>query len=110
MSRPEPPPVAETCHRCHGWIWHRRWPCECKTVGRPQTSTPDWLRAIGQRLRACRCSRKLTLDELADRCGMSKTGLWEIEAGKHEPMARTLVALSAALEVTTDYLLLLVEP
>ncbi len=62
---------------------------------------------LGQRVRACRKSSGLSLDELARRTGLSKTGLWEIEKGENEPMARTLVVLAKALGVKVDYLLLM---
>jgi transcriptional regulator with XRE-family HTH domain len=47
----------------------------------------------------------MSLDELANRSGMSKTGLWQIEKGKSEPGAQTIVAIARALDLTSDYLL-----
>lgn len=99
--------VPETCPRCRGWVWHRREPCNCKAGSPPPTARDiDFLPALGRRLRALRQSRGLSLDALATRAGMSKTGIWDIEKGKHEPMAWTLVTLANVLGVTTDYLLL----
>lgn len=97
----------EICPRCHGWVWHRSEPCNCKLtfVAHPQNE-PEYLKLVGQRIRSARCSKGLGLDALAEKAHMSKTGLWQIENGHSEPMARTLVALANALEVTTDFLLL----
>jgi DNA-binding XRE family transcriptional regulator len=97
--------VSETCPRCHGFVWHRRDPCKCKPSPVP-VSDLDILYAIGCRLKACRLAQQLSLDELAARTGLSKTGIWQIECGESEPMARTLIALANELSVTTDYLLM----
>jgi transcriptional regulator with XRE-family HTH domain len=53
----------------------------------------------GQRL-----SKKLTLDQLAERAGLSKSYLWELEnKDPPRPSAEKLVGLAKALEVTVDY-------
>ena len=98
--------VEETCPRCHGWVWHRSEPCNCKpAVVSEFNYTQGLLDLIGRRVRALREAKRLSLDELAERACMSKTGLWEIEQGKNEPRAFTVIALAEALETTTDYLL-----
>ena len=99
--------IDETCPRCSGFVWHRQEACNCNGCANVDSETPGLLEAIGKRIRACRESRRLSLDELAERIGMSKTGLWQIEAGKSEPMARTVMKLSLFFGVTTDYLLFL---
>lgn len=98
--------ITETCPRCRGWVWHRTEPCNCRMNGVPSPDHPDYLKALGKRLRACREEAGLSLDKLAERAGMSKTGLWEIEQGHNEPMARTVYKLAIALAVTTDFLLM----
>lgn len=85
-------------------MWHRTDPCNCKLQSIPPSKVT--LQAIGKRLRATREGERLSLEDLAKRTGMSKTGLWQIEAGRSEPMAMTLIALAVALNVSVDYLLL----
>lgn len=99
--------IAETCPRCQGWVYHRKTPCNCEafSIAHPKDE-PEYLKLLGHRIRAARCAKGWSLDDLAGKIGMSKSGLWAVEKGKSEPMARTLVALANALCVTTDYLLL----
>lgn len=66
----------------------------------------EYFRALGARVTACRKAIGLSLDKVADQAGLSKAGLWQIEKGRSEPRARTLVALARVLNVTTDHLLL----
>jgi transcriptional regulator with XRE-family HTH domain len=59
---------------------------------------------IGTKIRALRLSKKLTLDQLAERAGLSKSYLWELEnKDPPRPSAEKLVGLAKALEVTVDY-------
>lgn len=56
------------------------------------------IRTLGTRLRARRQSMGLTLDQLAERSGMSKSYLCEIEGGKNKnPTIRTALLLCRAL-------------
>lgn len=96
--------VKETCPRCKGWIWHRAEPCNCRSLA--LKIELGFIDALAARLKATRQQKGLSLDQLAFRADMSKAGLWQIEAGRSEPMAKTIVALAKALDVTTDYLLL----
>lgn len=99
--------IDETCPKCGGWVWHRDKPCNCKPVIVTSPSDePYYLELLGKRLRATRESRGWSMDTLAAKVGMSKTGLWQIEKGRSEPMARTIVSLANILGVTTDFLLL----
>jgi len=66
-------------------------------------NTP-FLESLGRRVRDSRKELGLTLQSLADRMDMSKTGLWQIEQGKSEPGAGTLWRLSRALQCSIDYL------
>ncbi len=61
---------------------------------------------IGTKLRQLRRARGLTLDELAEKAGASKSYLWELEkGGSKRPSAVKLQSLALALGVTTEFLL-----
>lgn len=97
--------IPETCHRCQGWVWHRSTPCNCKQSVVGRVSHEDYMVAVGRRVTACRKCAGMTLDSLAARVPMSKTGLWQIEKGRSEPKASTIRGLAIAMHVTADYLL-----
>jgi transcriptional regulator with XRE-family HTH domain len=60
---------------------------------------------IGQRIKIARIRHRLTQVQLADRIGISKTSLSQIESGETpNPRMSTLIALADALQVTMDYL------
>lgn len=60
---------------------------------------------IGARAKVLRQKLKLSLQEVADRCGRTKSWLWEIEQGKaRNPTIASAVSLSRALGVSLDYL------
>lgn len=64
--------------------------------------------ALAQRLRKIRESKRLSLDEVASRAGISKTYLWELEkdrAGQKKPSADVLLRIATALSVTIADLL-----
>ncbi|WP_369691840.1 helix-turn-helix domain-containing protein [Bacillus cereus] len=63
----------------------------------------------GNRVKTLRMEKKLTQQELADKIGVSKSALSQIENNKTTPSRETVSALSRILEVTTDYLLGLSE-
>lgn len=63
----------------------------------------------GERLRAARLRADLTQEELADRLKTSKAQINRYEGGKQDPSAELLVKLSKELNVSTDWLLGLVE-
>lgn len=61
---------------------------------------------IGSRIRTLRLERKLTLDQLAEKAGSSKSYLWELEnKDPPRPSAEKLAGIAKALEVTVDYLM-----
>lgn len=60
--------------------------------------------AIGQRIRAARERYGMTGAELARRIGISGTALYDIEAGRSEPLAGRIEAIARVLNVTTDEL------
>jgi transcriptional regulator with XRE-family HTH domain len=61
---------------------------------------------LGQRIRALRTGKGLTLDLLAERSGSSKSYIWELEnKNPPRPSAEKLASIAKALETTTDYLM-----
>jgi transcriptional regulator with XRE-family HTH domain len=62
--------------------------------------------SVGARIRALRNQKKLTLDQLADQAGLSKSYLWELEnKNPPRPSGEKLAGIAKSLEVTVDYLL-----
>ena len=55
---------------------------------------------LGERLKALRLARRLTLDGLAERAGVSRALISRIERGEASPTAQLLNRLCAALETT----------
>ena len=53
--------------------------------------------AVSRRIKSCRTSRKLSLDELSRRAGVSKGMLVEIEKGSANPSIAILCKIAAAL-------------
>jgi transcriptional regulator with XRE-family HTH domain len=60
---------------------------------------------IGRRINEERKAKRLSLDALAERTELSKTYLWELEKGRCEPGAGTIVRLCRALGISADSLL-----
>jgi transcriptional regulator with XRE-family HTH domain len=63
------------------------------------------LDTLGERSRAARRNKELTLDEFADVSGLSKGFLSDLENDKRNPSASTLINLSDALEVSVEWLI-----
>jgi len=61
-------------------------------------------RAIGERIKALRGSRGLTLEALADKSGVSRAMLSRIERGESNPTAQLLGRVCAGLDVTLSAL------
>ncbi len=61
---------------------------------------------IGSRIRNMRESQGKTRDQIAEMAGISSQFLFYIETGKKSMTAKTIINLSKALNVTTDYILL----
>ena len=61
---------------------------------------------IGQRIRSVRESLGKTREQIAEAAGISAQFLFYIETGRKSMSAKTIVSLSKALNVSTDYLLL----
>lgn len=60
---------------------------------------------LGKNIRAARKMRKMTLEGLADRIGVGRVHLGEIERGKKLPSMNVFIQLVEVLEVSADYLL-----
>lgn len=61
---------------------------------------------FGDRIKALRTERGLTLEQLAQATGSSKSYIWELEnKNPPRPSAEKLSAIATALDVTVDYLL-----
>ena len=61
--------------------------------------------SLGARVRRIRKRREWSLDELAERAGMSKSFLWEIENDRSDASGERLLKLADALGTTVEYLL-----
>jgi transcriptional regulator with XRE-family HTH domain/uncharacterized cupin superfamily protein len=64
---------------------------------------PQRARAIGEKLRAIRQQRQMSLRELADKADVSASMLSQIETGKAYPSVRSLYNIADALAVPVDY-------
>lgn len=62
-----------------------------------------------ERLKAARDLRKMNQSDLAAKAGLPATSISHFEAGARKPSFDNLRRLAVALEVTTDYLLGLVD-
>lgn len=61
---------------------------------------------LGEKINELRKAKKFTLDQLAEKAGISKSYLWELENRESQrPSAEKLLAIADALNVTTTYLL-----
>ena len=61
---------------------------------------------LGDKIKALRTAKKLTLEQLAEKCESSKGYIWEIEnRGTRKPSGEKLMKIAKALDTTTEYLL-----
>jgi XRE family aerobic/anaerobic benzoate catabolism transcriptional regulator len=65
----------------------------------------DALQTLARRARLLRQERRLTLQALADRCGLSRRFLMDVEAGRGNISVRRLADLARALDTTPAQLL-----
>lgn len=73
------------------------------TIG--STTAEDVAGAIASRCIELREQHGLSLQEVADRAGLSKSHVWELEAGRaRNPTVDTAVRLSRAFGVSLDYM------
>jgi len=62
--------------------------------------------AFGTKIRELRKEKGLTLDQLAERSGSSKSYIWELEnKNPPRPSAEKIAKIAWVLEVTADYLM-----
>lgn len=61
---------------------------------------------IGQRIQKCRKARKLTQEDLAEKCGCSSNHLSAIENGINKPSVELLIKISDILNESVDYFLM----
>ena len=66
-------------------------------------TAPGHARAIGEKLRAVRQERQMSLRELANKADVSASMLSQIETGKVFPSVRSLYGIANALGVSVDY-------
>jgi transcriptional regulator with XRE-family HTH domain/quercetin dioxygenase-like cupin family protein len=66
-------------------------------------TNPQHARVIGEKLRAVRQNRQMSLRELANKAEVSASMLSQIETGKVFPSVRSLYSIANALEVSVDY-------
>ena len=63
------------------------------------------LDTVGQRLNYIRTQKGLTLEALADRSGLSKSFLWEVEQDRSGISGRRLLQVADALNASVEFLL-----
>jgi len=68
------------------------------------------MKTVGERIRARRTELEWTQEQLAQRAGLSKGFISDIESGKRNIGADTLLALSRELGLSMDYLMKGGEP
>lgn len=78
-------------------------PTRSKDFGAEVNLGPD--ATIGDKLRALRLSRKMTLTALSRASGLTDRAIRYIENDERQPSVDAIKKLSAALEVDTDYFL-----
>ena len=61
-----------------------------------------WLKAIGQAIRTRREALGISQEELGYRAGFHRTYVSDLERGRRNPTATTLLALARALGTTTS--------
>jgi transcriptional regulator with XRE-family HTH domain/uncharacterized cupin superfamily protein len=66
-------------------------------------TNPQHARAIGEKLRAARQERQMSLRELANKAEVSASMISQIETGKVFPSVRSLYTIADALDVSVDY-------
>ena len=63
------------------------------------------LDTVGQRINHIRNEMGLTLEALADRSGLSKSFIWEVEQDRSGISGRRLLQVADALNASVEYLL-----
>lgn len=68
------------------------------------------METVGQRIRQLREQQRMTLEQLAGRCGMSKGFLSDVENGNRGLRPESLLRVAQALGASVDYLMTGEEP
>lgn len=63
----------------------------------------EYARVIGEKLRAIRQQRRISLRELAEKASISASMLSQVETGKAYPSVRSIYNIAAALGLPVDY-------
>jgi transcriptional regulator with XRE-family HTH domain len=63
-----------------------------------QQRTAEIVTYVTARIRLLRCERGLTVQQVADSCGMERSNLSRLEAGRSNPTLRTLCTLCLTLD------------
>jgi len=63
------------------------------------------METVGERIRFVRNKKKLTLEELASRAGVSRSFLWDVEQSRSGISGRRLLQVANALGASLDYLM-----
>jgi transcriptional regulator with XRE-family HTH domain len=64
---------------------------------------------VGRRLKGVRRSRKISVEDLAERIGKSSMTIYGWESGKYTPTVHDLYEICRILRVSSDYLIGLIE-
>lgn len=72
---------------------------------RPIGSDTPSQQSIGANIRRCRCAAKMTQAALGQAVGLSRQAIVDVERGKHDPRACTLIKIAGALMVPVESLL-----
>ena len=72
------------------------------TGGRPRSTIAAALDLVGPRLKRIRAQRQVTLTDLAERTGISKSTLSRLENGQRRPSLELLLPLAQAYRVPLD--------
>lgn len=65
----------------------------------------DRLESLGRRIRTCREMRGFSQEDLADKAGLHRTYVGQLEMGYRNPSYLVLLRLSDALDIPIDALL-----
>jgi transcriptional regulator with XRE-family HTH domain len=71
----------------------------------PVISSYDVYTVVGKRVRAGRAQIRLTQDELAQRVGLTRTSITNLELGRQKIQVHTLCAIAQALQLPVTSLL-----
>lgn len=64
---------------------------------------------IGRKIKKARCSKKLTQEDLANKVGISRTYLSDVENGRYMPSIETISNIAQILNIDLNFLRMLTE-